>query len=117
MAKIGLWLGLCYVVQPEDSGRINVVDEPGDNGSQTPGLLLHGSNEIKNETRVCVCVFDDINCLLEASFPIDAFNGGEIKTCGGLDNVHHFQQPPSWKSELLNQVMMPSGSILSTIHM
>lgn len=54
-------------------------------------LLYHFSNG-RSEMRVARQgqVLDDTCSLFEAAPSIDLFDGGEISTCDGLGNVHHF---------------------------
>lgn len=57
-----------------------------------------------------VWVFDDANCFLEATLPIDPLDGEEVCSHDGLGNVHHLLQPPSF----LNQAAMQSVCVFST---
>lgn len=39
-----------------------------------------------------VLVVDDIRSLIEATLPGDHLDDGEVSSCDGPDNVHHFLQ-------------------------
>lgn len=42
-----------------------------------------------------VWLFVDISCPLEIAFPVDPFDGGEVRIqMDGLGNAQHFMQPP-----------------------
>lgn len=69
------------------------VLETGGNSSQAPVPLSQQQQRDESVARL-VWIFN-INCLLEAAFPLDPFKGGEVNT-SGLGNVHHVQGQTLW---------------------